>query len=73
MDAEAQALVSGYKAGKLLPIEDVAVLMHTSERWCYNQEADTCAWSDIYLEVDAEGATYELADQWSPEIEIILT
>ena len=73
MDAEAEALVTGYKAGKLLPIEDVAVLMRTSERWCYNQEAKTCDWSDIYLEVDAEGATYELADQWSPEIEIILT
>lgn len=73
MDAKAQALVSGYKAGKLLPIEDVAVLMRTSERWCYNQGADTCDWSDVYLEVDAEGATYELADQWSPEIEIILT
>lgn len=73
MDAEAEALVTGYKAGKLLPIEDVAVLMRTSERWCYNQEAKTCAWSDIYLEVDADGATYELADLWSPEVEIILT
>lgn len=73
MDAEAESLVSGYKSGKLLPIEDVAVLMRTSERWCYNERAQSCDWSDIYLEVDADGATYELADQWSPEIEITLT
>ncbi|GLQ53383.1 hypothetical protein [Devosia nitrariae] len=73
MDAEAEALVSGNKAGKLLPIEDVAVLMRASERWCYNEEAQTCDWSDIYLEVDAEGATYELADFWSPDVEIALT
>jgi len=73
LDARIETMLDGYKAGKLLPIEDVAELMRSSERWCYNEETGICDWSDIYLEVDSDGATFELVDMWTQDIEITLT
>ena len=73
LDAGIEEMLDGYKAGKLLPIEDVAELMRSSERWCYNEETGICDWSDIYLEVDSDGATFDLIDMWSENVEIVLT
>jgi hypothetical protein len=73
MDAEAETLARGYKGGKDMPISDVATLMRLSERWCYNQQDMTCAWSDIYLDVTDIGAVYEVTSLWDPEREITLT
>lgn len=69
-DAQSQAVIDKTKAGKLIPISDVAVLMMGAERWCYNQQESNCAWSDIYLAVDASGASYEISNPWSEETDI---
>lgn len=73
MDVEAETLARGYKSGKDLPITDVATLMRLSERWCYNQQDMTCAWSDVYLDVTEDGAIYELTSLWDADHEIMLT
>jgi hypothetical protein len=73
IEAKLEAMLDGYKVGKLLPIHEVAALMRSSERWCYNEEAGICDWSDIYLEVGADGATFDLMDMWTQDIEITLT
>lgn len=69
-DAQSQAVIDRTKAGKLMAISDVAVLMMGAERWCYNQQEGNCAWSDIYLSVDADGASYEISNPWSEETDI---
>ena len=69
-DTQSQAVLDRMKAGKLMPISDVAVLMMASERWCYRQQENNCAWSDIYLSVDEAGASYEISNPWSEEIDI---
>lgn len=69
-DAENQAIIDRMKAGKLMAISDIAVLMMGSERWCYQLQDGNCAWSDIYLEVDAEGASFEISNPWSEEVDI---
>lgn len=69
-DAQSQAVIDRMKAGKLMPISDVAVLMIGSERWCYREQEGNCAWSDIYLEVTGTGATYEISNPWSEEVDI---
>jgi hypothetical protein len=73
MDADAEALARGYKGGKAVAIGDVATLMRLSERWCYDEQQGSCAWSDIYLEVTDAGATYEITSLWDADREITLT
>ena len=60
------------KAGKPVKIEDVATMMRDSERWCYKQADGHCAWSDIYLQVTADGALYEISHAWSATEDISL-
>jgi hypothetical protein len=69
-DEQSQAVMDRIKAGKLMPISDVAVLMMGSERWCSREQEGNCAWSDIYLEVTETGATYEISNPWSEEVDI---
>lgn len=69
-DAASQAVVDRMKAGKLVPIADIATLMMGAERWCYQEKEGECAWSDIYLSVDAKGASFELSNPWSEAIDI---
>jgi len=69
-DAASQAVIDRMKAGKLMAIGDVAALMMGSERWCYRLQEGNCAWSDIYLEVTETGATYEISNPWSEEVDI---
>jgi len=69
-DAASQAVIDRMKAGKLIAIGDVATLMMGSERWCYRLQEGNCAWSDIYLEVTETGATYEISNPWSEEVDI---
>lgn len=69
-DAQSQDVADKMKKGKLMAISDVAVLMMGSERWCYRQEEGNCAWSDIYLSANEDGATYEISNPWSEEIDI---
>lgn len=61
------------KIGKVLPIGEVATLMRESERWCYNQEGEGCAWSDIYLDVTDTGATFEIGNAWDDEVNVYFT
>lgn len=70
-DDASQAVIDRAKVGKALPIEDVATLMMGAERWCYNQQDDECAWSDIYLSTSAEGATFEISHPWSQTVDIV--
>jgi hypothetical protein len=69
-DAQSQSVIDATKSGKLMAISDVAVLMMNSERWCYREQEGNCAWSDIYLAVNDTGATYEISNPWSEEIDI---
>lgn len=68
---QTQAALASLKRGKLVPIEAVAVLMRTSERWCYFEAEGLCSWSDIYLEVSEEGARYEIGHAWNDEYDIV--
>jgi hypothetical protein len=73
LDAESEVVVDGAKIGKRLPIEDVAALMRGAERWCYDQTDSTCAWSDIYLDVGAEQAVFEITNPWNAAVDISFT
>jgi len=61
------------KTGKRVPIEHVATLMRASERWCYIERDGACSWADIYLEVSADRATYEIGNAWNDEIDVTFT
>lgn len=69
-DDASQGVIDRAKVGKLLPITDVATLMMGAERWCYNQQDNECAWSDIYLSTSADGATFEISHPWSDAADI---
>ena len=72
-DAGTEDVLGRMKGGKLVPITDIATLMRNSERWCYAQEDGACSWSDIYLDVTEEGATYEIGNAWSADYDVIFT
>lgn len=72
-DDATQDVTARYKSGKPMAITDVAVLMQASERWCYLEDAASCAWSDIYLEVTGEGVQYEIANAWDEAVNITFT
>lgn len=72
-DAETQGVLDRMKLGKLVPIGEIATLMRQSERWCYAEDEGACAWSDIYLEVTAKGATFEIGNAWDAETDVIFT
>ena len=69
-DTATQAIIDRHKANKPVSITDIATLMQSSERWCYLEEAGTCAWSDIYLEVTDSGAAFEIGNAWSETVDI---
>ena len=72
-DTSIREMTARLKAGKPVPIADVAELMRKSERWCYWEEASTCSWSDIYLEVTDAGASYEIGNAWDATRDIVFT
>lgn len=69
-DADTEAVLDRVKAGKLVRMDDVAVLMMGAERWCYNERDGACGWSDVYLSVDGDMARYEISNPWSEDIDI---
>lgn len=69
-DEATAAIVAHHKAGKPINITDVAQLMRSSERWCYNQDGTTCDWSDVYLNVTDAGADYEISNAWNETYDI---
>lgn len=71
-DSATQTIIDGQKTGKPVAITDIATLMQTSARWCYKEEAGSCAWTDIYLEVTQEGAEFEVSNSWNADIDITL-
>lgn len=72
-DADTQGMLDRLKAGKLVPIGQVAQLMQSSAQWCYINQNHSCAWTDIYLEVTETGATFEIANAWDAEIDVAFT
>lgn len=72
-DQGTQDVLDRMKVGKLVPITEIATLMRSSERWCYIEEEGSCSWSDIYLEVTDEGATYEIGNAWDADHDVIFT
>lgn len=72
-EPQVQAVIADVRAGKALTSFDLATVMAASEIWCYAEDADTCHWSDVYLDIDADGALYEIAFLWGPEIGIAHT
>jgi len=71
-DAATEAVIDAQKIGKPMAIEDVAALMQASERWCYLEEAGSCAWTDVYLDVGPDGAEYETGNAWDETVDIAL-
>ena len=69
-DADTTALIARYKGHKPVAAKDVQTLMRASERWCYDQEAQSCSWSDIYLTVDSNTARFEIGSPWSEDIDL---
>lgn len=69
-DSRTEDLVGRYKAGKLVKIADVQQLMEGSARWCYFRDSDSCAWTDIYLEVGADEAVFEIGNAWDERTDI---
>ena len=69
-EAQSQAVLDRLKSGKLVHIDDVATLMMGSERWCYHERDGECSWSDIYLNIEGDQATYEISNPWSETIDI---
>lgn len=69
-DSQTQAAIDRYKSGKQVGITDVAHLMRMSEMWCYAEQDATCAWADIYLDVDDDGAQYEISNAWDVDTDI---
>lgn len=69
-DAATTAIVAHQKSGKPVSMTDVAQLMRSSERWCYNQDGTTCDWSDVYLDVTDAGADYEISNAWNETYDI---
>jgi|SRR5215217_2875967 len=72
-EAGTEAVLDRLKTGKLVPIAEVGQLMMASERWCYLERDGACSWSDIYLEVTADTATYEIGNAWDAEINVQFT
>ena len=72
-DGDIQAIIDKQKASKLVSVTNLAQLMSGSERWCYAEDAGTCAWSDIYLDVTDGGATFEIGNAWSDTVDIVFT
>lgn len=63
-DTETAALVGKYKSGKPVAGADVAALMRGSEKWCYDNQDSSCAWSEVYLDVTEDAVSFELANTW---------
>jgi hypothetical protein len=72
-DADTQDIIGRHKANKPVNTTDISALMRASERWCYAEDAGTCSWSDIYLEVTDEGAEYEIGNAWSETVDVVFT
>ena len=72
-DTDTQAVISRHKANKPVSIADIATLMRASERWCYIEDAGSCSWSDIYLEVTDEGAEFEFGNAWSETVDVMFS
>lgn len=72
-DAETQAVIDRYKANKPVNVTDLAQLMRASEKWCYINQDHSCAWTDIYLDVTDEGATFEIGNAWDADTDIAFT
>ena len=72
-DADTQAVIDRHKANKPVSISDVATLMRASEKWCYDNQDHTCAWTDIYLEVTDTGVIYEIGNAWDADTDIAFT
>lgn len=72
-DAGTQAIIDRQKANKPVSMANIGTLMRASERWCYLEDAGTCSWSDIYLDVTEEGASFEIGNAWSETVDIAFT
>ena len=73
IDPSPEAISSTYKPNKTLHADDVAALMRTAERWCYNEEAGSCDWAEIYLsaETGSAGIAYEALNTWDADRNIV--
>jgi hypothetical protein len=69
-DATTQGVIDHYKGQKLVRAADIAELMRASERWCYDEREGQCSWSDIYLDVAAEDARFEISNAWSETVDV---
>lgn len=69
-DAATTALIAHYKGHKPVAAKDVQTLMRSSERWCYDQQAQSCSWSDVYLSVKSDAIRFEIGSAFSDDIDL---
>ncbi|WDR02014.1 hypothetical protein PSQ19_15190 [Devosia algicola] len=69
-DAATDAALANVKIGKVLHLDALTTLMSSSQRWCYQQQQDSCGWSDIYLDIGDNRVSYEGSTRWDEATEI---
>ncbi|WDR07124.1 hypothetical protein PSQ90_06730 [Devosia rhodophyticola] len=69
-DAATDAVLGSLKIGKVLHQNALTTLMSGSQRWCYDQQQNSCGWSDIYLDIGDERVSYEGSTLWDEATEI---
>lgn len=69
IDPSPEVIAHTYKSSKPLHIDDVAALMRQAEVWCYREDAGSCDWTEIYLNVadGPGGVVYETSNVWNAE------
>lgn len=72
-DTPVQTIIDSQKAGKQVALKSVATLMRDAAAWCYDEEEQSCAWREIYLEVTDAGVTFELANAYGLDIDYAFT
>lgn len=72
-DAQTQAIIDKHKSGKLVAITEVAHLMQASAKWCYDTMGQSCAWTEVYLEVTDSGVSFELGNAWDEQTDYAMT
>ena len=72
-DSQTQAIIDRHQAGKMVAITGVAHLMQASAKWCYATQEQSCAWTEIYLDVTDASASFELGNSWAAETDYAIT
>ena len=71
-DPTVAEIVENMKPKAMVDTTDLAKLMKSSERWCYNEQDGTCQWSDVYLDVSESGPRIEVSSGYSDDYDLYI-